>query len=149
MASVSIPVAVTLIAAAGTAYESHEQGEATQAADTRKARVEADNEEQKQIGMRQNMLKALASQNAEAGVGGVGLSKANTMRQITQAQNDLMISQSNSSAQVSLLDQAGANAVAAGNVGAGVDIAKGIGNAYSISGGSSAQPTGPSGSGWS
>jgi len=97
---------MAIIAAAGTAvsagvaaYQSHEQGVATANADKRKARVEADSETQKQISMRQNMLRSLATQNAQAGVGGTGVNKAGALRQIDQAQNDIMVSQSNSSAQ--------------------------------------------------
>lgn len=110
------------LAAGASAYESHEQGVATQNMDKRKARVEAENATQKQIGMRQNMLRALATQNSMAGVGGGGLNKANTMRQITEGQNDIMVNASNSSAQVSLLDQAGRNARSAGDIGAAVDV---------------------------
>lgn len=129
MGSISLPTAAyiaaaaTVVAGGAAAYESHEQGVATQNQDKQKARVEADKETQNQISMRQNMLRALATQDATAGVGGGGVSKANSLRQITQAQNDLMVSKSNSSAQVSLLDQAGANAAAAGNVGALGDVA--------------------------
>ena len=114
----------------GSAYEAHEQGQAIKAADERKARVEADNARQKQIDMRQNMLRALASQNAGTlGAVGTGTSTgfgANAMRQINQNQNDLLISRANSSAEVSLLEQAGSNAAAAGNIEAGVDVMKGV-----------------------
>lgn len=128
MPSISLS-AVSIIAAVGTAasagmaaYESHAQGVATANADKRKARVEQDSETQKQITMRQNMLRSLASQNAGT-LGAVGTGRgtsfgANAGRQITENQNDLMISQANSSAQVSLLDQAAGNAQAAGNIGA-------------------------------
>lgn len=131
MGSISLPTmaiiaAVSTAATAGVAaYESHEQGVATANADKRKARVEADQARQQQINMRQSMLRALASQNAGAGVGGVGLNKASTMRQLSQGQNDLMISQANSSAQISLLDQAASNARAAGNIGAVGDLTSG------------------------
>lgn len=135
MGSISIPT-IAYIAAAGaavsagaSAYESHEQGVATQNADKQKARVEADSETQKQITMRQNMLRALASQNAgtlgAVGTGAGSSFGANAGRQISQAQNDLMVSKANSSAQVSLLDQAGANAAASGNIGAVGDVASG------------------------
>lgn len=141
MGSVTLPT-MAIIAAAGTAvsagvaaYESHEQGVAASNADKRKARVEQDSETQKQITMRQNMLRSLASQNA-ASLGAVGTGNgtsfgANANRQITQAQNDIMVSKSNASAQVSLLDQAGANAEAAGNIGAAKDL---VGGATKIAG---------------
>ena len=80
--------------------------------------------------MRQNMLKALAAQNAGTlGAVGTGIGSgfgANAMRQITQSQNDLMVSKANSSAQVSLLDEAGNNAESAGNIGAVGDLAGGV-----------------------
>lgn len=132
MGSISIPVAgyiaagAAVVSAGAAAYESHEAGVATSNADKRKARVEGENAQAKQITMRQNMLRALATQNASAGVGGGGLNKANTMRQITEAQNDIMVNASNSSAQVSLLDQAGKNAIVSGNLGAVGDIAGGV-----------------------
>ena len=138
MPSISLPTAA-LIAVAGTAvsaglaaYESHEQGVATQNANKQKARVEADNERQKQIGMRQNMLRALSTQSAQAGVGAGSVNRAGALRQIDQAQNDIMVSQSNSSAQVSLLDQAGRNARSAGDIGAVGDIAGGAGKIAGI-----------------
>lgn len=140
MPSISLPTlgyiaAGAAVASAGaSAYESHEQGVATSNQDKQKARVEQDSETTKQISMRQNMLRALATQNAAAGVGGGSASKANTLRQIDQSQNDLMVSQANSSAQVSLLDQAGSNAVASGNIGAGADVVGGIGK-YASGGG--------------
>jgi hypothetical protein len=122
----AIIAAVSTAASAGAAaYASHEQGVAASNQAKQKARVEADKETQNQINMRQNMLKALASQNAAAGVGGVGVNKAGAMRQINQAQNDIMVSRANSSAQVSLLDQQAANDRAAGNIGAVGDLAKG------------------------
>lgn len=136
MPSISLPTlgiiaAVGSVASAGVAaYESHEQGVATANADKRKARVEAESETNKQINMRQNMLRALATQNAGT-LGSVGTGRgtgfgANAGRQITEAQNDIMVSQSNSSAQVSLLDQAAGNAVAAGNIGAAGDVLGGV-----------------------
>lgn len=132
MGSVSIPtiayiaMAGTAVVAGASAYESHEAGVAASNADKRKARVEADSENGKQIAMRQNMLRALATQNAQAGVGGGNVNKASAVRQITDAQNDIMVSKSNSSAQVSLLDAAGANARASGDIGAIGDVAGGV-----------------------
>lgn len=135
MPSISVPTmgiiaAVGTVASAGVAaYSSHEQGVATQNADKQKALVEQQNETQKQISMRQNMLRALATQNAGTlGAVGTGAGSgfgANAMRQITQNQNDLAVSSANSSAQVSLLDQAGSNAAAAGNLGAAGDVVSG------------------------
>lgn len=135
MGSISLPT-MAIIAAAGTAvaagtaaYESHEQGVAASNADKQKARVAADSETQKQIQMRQRMLAGLASQDASTlGAAGTGRGTsfgANALRQITQNQNDLAVSSANSSAQVSLLDQAASNAVASGNIGAVGDVVGG------------------------
>ena len=129
--SMMVYAALTAATVSATAYESHQAGVATQNADKQKARVAADSEAQKQIDMRQNMLKALASQNASAAVGSGSVSTANTMRQITQSQNDLMVSKANSSAQVSLLDQAGSSAASAGNIGAAGDV---LGGATKVAG---------------
>lgn len=117
--------ALGVIGSGVSAYGAHEQGVATANADKQKARVESLQGAQKQIDMRQRMLSALASQNAGAGVGGVGANKANSMRQITQSQNDLMSNSANTSAQVSLLDQGASNAGAAGNLAAGGDVLQG------------------------
>lgn len=144
MGSITLPT-MAIIAAAGTAvsagvaaYSAHEQGVATKNADAQKARVEQLNATQQQIQMRQKMLTALASQNAGSlgavGTGGATSFGANAKRQISQAQNDLAVSSANSSAQVSLLDQAGANAEAAGNIGAAGDIAGGAARLGGIKG---------------
>ncbi len=121
----TIGAVATAAGAGASAYESHQQGVAAANADKQKARVAQDQATQQQITTRQNMLRALAAQNARAGVGGVGVSQADAMRQITQSQNDLMISQANSSAETSLLDQAGSEAESAGNIGAFSDLASG------------------------
>lgn len=140
MGSISIPVyeflytyGATIVAGAATvassgvsAYAAHEQGVAIDNTNKQKARAEQISETQNQINMRENMLKALAAQNAGTlGAVGTGANTGfgtNARRQITQAQNDIMVSKANSSAQVSLLDQEGASAVAAGNIQAGGDI---------------------------
>lgn len=137
MASISLPTmaliaaGATVVGAGVSAYESHQAGVAASNADKRKARVEAENETQKQIGMRQNMLRALASQNAASlgaiGTGGSTSFGANTRRQLSEGQNDLMISKSNSSAQVSLLEAAASNARSQGDIGAIGDVVGGIG----------------------
>ena len=140
MGSISIPVyeflysygaeivagAATAASAGVSAYASHEQGVATANEAKRKATVEALSEKQKQIDMRQNMLRALATQNAGTmGAIGTGASTsfgANTRRQITEGQNDLLVSNANASAQVSLLDQQASNARSTGNLQGAADI---------------------------
>lgn len=141
MGSISIPTAVAYAAAAASvagagysAYESHQAGVAASDANKQKARVEADKETANQINMRQKMLTALAAQNAQAGAGGGDLSKAGALRQITQAQNDIMVSKGNSSAQVSLLDQAASNARAAGDAGAVSDVLSGVSKLGGVNG---------------
>lgn len=68
----------------------------------------------KQIQIRENMLKALSTQNAAAGAGGIGTGGsfgANVNRQITQNQNDLLALNANTSAQVSQYDSQSASAI--------------------------------------
>lgn len=140
MGSVSVPTAMYIAAAASAvsagvaAYGAHQQGVATSNEDKQKARVEAQSATQKQIDQRQKMLASLATQDANT-LGAIATGKttsfgANTGRQISQAQNDLMVSQANSSAQVSLLDQAASNAVSAGNIAAGGDLVQGAGSYF-------------------
>ena len=129
--------AAAVVGAGVSAYESIQSGNAQASQAKQQARVEADKEAQNQIQMRQRMLAALATQNAQAGVGGIGTGKntsfgANTMRQISQAQNDLLVSRANSSAQVSILDQAAANDQTAGIAGAASDVLSGVGKAAGI-----------------
>jgi|SRR6185437_4612232 len=137
MASVSIPMMV-LVAAGATmsAVESHQQGIAVAREDRGKANEAALQGKQQQIGLRQKMLADLASQNAGTlGAVGTGAGSgfgANALRQITQNQNDLAVSSANESAQVSLLDQQGANAVAAGNAAAAGDLLNGGANTLGI-----------------
>jgi type II secretory pathway component HofQ len=142
MASISVTT-LAYVAAAGAvasagvaAYSSHEQGVATANADKRKARVESEQATQQQIQMRQRMLTALASQNAGSlGAVGTGANTgfgANVKRQLNEGQNDLLVNSANSSAQVSLLDQAAGNAAAAGNLGAAGDAVGGLASAAGI-----------------
>jgi len=142
MASISLPTMAIIAASAAavstgiSAYETHEQGVARANADKQKARVEALSETQKQIDMRQKMLRSLASQNAGTlGAEGTGRGTsfgANAMRQINQAQNDLLVSKANASGQISLLDADAANARAAGNIGAIGELAGGASRSLDI-----------------
>lgn len=118
-------LAAGLLSSAGSAYEQHKAGVA-QAADaamrSRQAGLEAG---QKQINIRQNMLKALASQNAAAGAAGIGTGGsfgANVNRQISQNQNDLLALSADTSAEESQYGAQGRNAIAGGNVKAGASI---------------------------
>lgn len=102
----SLAIASAVAAVGGTvmgAVEKREQGIAM--ADdakmrSRQAGLEAG---QKAIQNRQNMLRALASQNAAAGVAGIGTGGptsfgANVNRQISQQQNDLLALSADTSA---------------------------------------------------
>lgn len=132
MGSISVNTIALLVAGGTTvaeAYQQHEQGVAVSNQNKAKARVEALNATQRQIEMRQNMLRALASQNAGTlggiGTGGASSFGANTRRQLTEGQNDLLVNSANASGQISLLDQAGRNAIRQGNTNAVIDLAKG------------------------
>ncbi len=118
----AVAAGTAALSAGLTAYESSVQGTAQANQAKQKARVEADQATQQQISMRQNMLRGLATQNASSlGAVGTGTGSgfgANVNRQLTQGQNDLLVSQANSSAQVSLLDQQASNAEQAGTIGA-------------------------------
>ena len=136
MASISVSAAATLLAAGVSAYSSHEQGVQVANADKARARQAGLQATQQQINMRQNMLRALASQNAGTlgaiGTGAASSFGANARRQINQEQNDLAVSNANASAQVSLLDTAAGNAAGAGNIGAAGDLVGGVAKAAAI-----------------
>lgn len=118
-------LAAGLLGSAGSAFEQHKAGVA-QANDaamrSRQAGLEAG---QKQINIRQNMLKALASQNAAAGAAGIGTGgsfSANVKRQITQNQNDLLGVGADTSIQTQQYSAQGRNAITSGNVKAGASL---------------------------
>jgi hypothetical protein len=129
MGSVTIPTAVVyaglaVSAAAGaySAYSEHEAGVSASNEAKQKARMTADQATQTQITQRQNLLKALASQNAAAGATGAGPSTAVTGRQISQNQNDLLTSRAGASAQIGLYNDQAANAITTGNAKAAVSL---------------------------
>lgn len=119
-------------AAAGTAvsvYESHESGVAAANQAKDKARIANDQAVQQQINMRQNLVRALATQDAQAGAGGIGTGGsfgANALRQITQNQNDLLVTQAGASAQVSAYNQQASSDILMGNARAGASLLDGI-----------------------
>lgn len=140
MATVAVGTLIEYAAAAATvasagvaAYSSIQQGKEQAAVAKQKATQEQITETQKQIQMRQNMLRALASQNAgtlgAVGTGGASSFGASARRQLTQGQNDLLVSKANSSAQTSLLDQSAASDTAAGYLGAASDLMGGAARA--------------------
>ncbi len=121
------------VSAVGSAYGQHKAGIAQKNEAVMKSRQAGLDAASKAIAIRQNMLKALASQNAYAGQAGIGTGGgfgANVNRQITQNQSDLMGLSADTSAQQSLYAQQGNNALAAGNLEAGkslLDIPKNAG----------------------
>jgi hypothetical protein len=121
----TLATGASLLSGAVGAVEQHKAGVA-QANDAqmraRQAGLEAG---QKQIQIRQNMLKALASQNAAAGAGGIGTGGsfgANVNRQITQNQNDLLALSADTSAEQSQYGAQASNAITGGNIKAGVSL---------------------------
>jgi hypothetical protein len=130
----NVAQAASLIGGAGSAYEKHAQGVALSNDDKMKARQAALQAGQQQINLRQNMLKALASQNNAAGAGGIGTGGsfgANVNRQISQSQNDLLALSSNGSAQTQQYESQAGAALQSGNVGAGASLIDTLGKSLS------------------
>lgn len=126
----AIAAGTTLVAAGATAYEQHESGVAASNQAKDKARVAADQATQVQINQRQNLMRALASQDAASGAGGIGTGGsfgANAQRQITQNQNDLLVTGAGASAQIAGYNQQASNDVLTGNINAGVSLLDGAG----------------------
>jgi hypothetical protein len=117
--------AAGLIGTVGSAYAQHQAGEAQKNDATMRARQAGLEAGQKQINIRQNMLKALASQNAAAGAAGIGTGGsfgANVNRQITQNSSDLLALNADTSAEQSQYNAQGNNAVTTGNLKAGASL---------------------------
>jgi len=118
-------LAATALSGIGGAYEKHVQGVAASNDAKDKARQAGLEAAQKQIGIRQNMLRALSSQNAQAGQGGIGTGGsfgANVGRQISQNQNDLLALSADTSGQQQQYGSQAAAASQGGNVGAGLSL---------------------------
>ena len=115
----------SLLTGAVGAYGQHQAGVAQKNDDAMRARQAGLDAAQKQIGIRQNMLSALASQNAAAGQGGIGTGGsfgANVNRQISQNQNDLLALSADTSGQQQQYGQQAAAATQGGNLGAGLSL---------------------------
>ncbi len=116
---------VAAVGAAVSAEEMHIAGVQAKNQDVLKSRQAGLDAQAKQIQIRQNMMQALASQNARAGAAGIGTGGsfgAGVQRQITQNQNDLLTNSSNVASQQQLFGIAGASAEASGNIGAGASL---------------------------
>jgi hypothetical protein len=124
----AVAAASPYLAAAGAvagAVATHQAGVAAKNEDTMKARQAGLDAGGKQIEIRQNMLKALASQNAAAGAAGIGTGGsfgANVNRQISQNQNDLLTNSTNAQEQQSLFAMQGNSAETTANLGAGASL---------------------------
>lgn len=113
------------VGAAVTAYSGIKSGQAVQAEDKMKARQAGLDATAKQIQIRQNMMQALASQNARAGANGQGTGGslgATVQRQITENQNDLLTNATNASTQSQLFNEEGSNAAKTGQLQAGASL---------------------------
>ena len=100
-------------------------GQDIKAENTMKARQAGLDATGKQIQIRQNMLQALASQNARAGANGQGTGGsfgAGVQRQITQNQNDLLTNSTGASTQEQLFTEAGSAAATGGALQAGASL---------------------------
>ncbi len=127
-----LAAAAVVVAAIGTAFETHAAGVAVKNEDIMKARQAGLDAGAKQIDIRQKMLTALASQNAKAGAGGIGTGGsfgANVNRQITQNQSDLLINSTNAQTQEQLYAMQGNAAEQQGNIQAGVSLLDAAGSA--------------------
>ncbi len=128
MASISVPTVLAYVAAAGAvagAAETHVAGVQAKNQDVLKSRQAGLDAASKQIQIRQNMMQALASQNARAGAAGIGTGGsfgAGVQRQITQNQNDLMTNSANVASQQQLFGMAGQSAETQGNISAGASL---------------------------
>ncbi len=117
--------AAGLIGSGVSAYGQHEAGVATANDAKMRARQAGLEAGQKQIGIRENMLKALASQNAAAGQGGIGTGGsfgANVNRQITQSTSDLLALSADTSATQAQYGAEASNATKMGNIKAGASL---------------------------
>ena len=115
-------LAATAVAGGAMAAKSqHDAGVATDEQNKFQARIEGDAAKGREIGRRQDLMRALASQNAAAGTAGVetsgsigGIARTN----IKQNQQDLLYDAAGVSARRSALLAAGSNARVAGNTAA-------------------------------
>ena len=117
--------AAGLLGSAASAYGQHEAGVAQSNDANMRARQAGLQAGQQQINIRQNMLNALASQNASAGASGIGTGGsfgANVKRQITQNQNDLLALGADASAEQQQYGAQASNAMLGGNIKAGASL---------------------------
>lgn len=128
----AVGAGASAVAGGFSAYESHEAGVAAANQAKDKARIANDQAVQQQINQRQNLVRSLATQDAQAGAGGIGTGGsfgANALRQITQNQNDLLVTSAGASAQVAAYDQQASSDILTGNIKAGGSLLDAVGTA--------------------
>lgn len=136
VAAAAIPWIVAAASAAGAvagAVIQRNAGIATANNAAMQARIEGDAAKQQEIQRRQNLLRALSSQNASAGAGGIetsGSVGAGIRRQINQNNNDLLSIDAGTSARQSMLASQASNARRAGNIGAAASLLDGAVKTY-------------------
>lgn len=128
-----ILAAVTAASVAATVVETRNAGIATANNAAMQSRVEGDAAKQQEIQRRQQLMRALATQNAAAGAEGIetdGSVAAGARRQINQNENDLLVTDANASVRQSMLASQASNARAAGNLGAVASLLGGATKTY-------------------
>lgn len=97
------------------------------------AKTEAAAGAQREVERRRNLVRALASQNAAAGAGGIqtdGSVEAIARRDIRDSNNDLLASNANTDARQRALRARASNASRSGNLSAATSLLDGANNAY-------------------
>lgn len=128
-----IPTLLTLVAGGVAAKGYHDAGVATKQQNQFQARIEGDAAKGREIQRRQDLMRALSSQNAAAGAAGVetsgsigGIARTN----IKQNQQDLLTDAAGVGARRVALLTAGDNAQRAGNLQAAGSLLDTAGKAY-------------------
>jgi hypothetical protein len=120
MGELAVPLLIATTAASGV-YSAQQQKAAGKAANAEAqiaANREGDAARGREIERRRALLRAIASQNAAAGAGGVAVNAATLGADLMYATDDLMADRSNTLQTQSLLRLQGSNAKRAGKVGA-------------------------------
>jgi hypothetical protein len=120
MGEAALPILIGTTIASGV-YSAQQQKAAGKAANAEAqiaANREGDAARGREIERRRALLRAIASQNAAAGAGGVSVNEATLGADLMYATDDLMTDRSNTLQTQSLLRLQGSNAKRAGKVGA-------------------------------
>lgn len=117
-AAVPILIATTVASGVYSAQQQKAAGKAASAEAQIAANREGDAARGREIERRRALLRAIASQNAAAGAGGVAVNEATLGADLMYATDDLMTDRSNTLQTQSLLQLQGSNAKRAGKVGA-------------------------------